>query len=191
MDATVARGGKFTFTIEPKEFVRGLRPTKRTPRNSGFLITCEGAVGRDGTLQALDTITRIDTTELGALSFPYPQLFIFSNVIIVCISTAIYESLDGDLVTMLDSLTPGVPWSAMDFGDFIYLTNGQVAVTKRGGVYAIDSTVPYGTCACNYLGQALLGGIDQAVKLGEMVPINIISPPITISTRVVGLWTSG
>ena len=46
----VSRGGKFSHTINPGQLSKGLRRSKRDPRNSGFMITCQGAVGRDNVL---------------------------------------------------------------------------------------------------------------------------------------------
>ncbi|HUS89590.1 MAG TPA: hypothetical protein VMW91_09535, partial [Desulfosporosinus sp.] len=59
---------EFTINIESKHLVRGLRPSKRMPRNSKYLVECAGAVGRDGVLQALDELTRL-ATDAQALAF--------------------------------------------------------------------------------------------------------------------------
>jgi hypothetical protein len=40
----------FSFTITSEQLTRGLRPSKRAPRDSKFLVESKGAVGRDGVL---------------------------------------------------------------------------------------------------------------------------------------------
>lgn len=143
---------------------KGLRPSKSNPRNKPYLVESIGAVPRDGVLQALDQLTRIDTSGLGALSFPYPQLFVLTKCIIVCTPTAIYELSGVTLTSKIDSLTVGTTWSVVDFQTFIYLTNGKVAVTKSPttGVYTLSATLPYGTCLCDFNGQVLIGSPNTA-----------------------------
>ena len=55
---------RFSKTIDTKKIARGLRPSKRMIRDSGFLVECSGAVGRDGVLQVLSEVTRLATTEI-------------------------------------------------------------------------------------------------------------------------------
>jgi hypothetical protein len=145
------------FTLPIKEqLAKGLAPNSN-PRNNPMLTESIGAVPYDNVLQALESFVAIDTSGL-TCSWPYPQLFVFSEAIIICTSTAIYEYVVGTgLVTKLSSLTAGVPWVAEDFKGYIYLTNGKIAVTKKMGIWAVDTTVPYATSVCNYGGQAIIG----------------------------------
>ncbi|MBT9168632.1 MAG: hypothetical protein DDT19_01980 [Syntrophomonadaceae bacterium] len=138
---------------------RGLRPSRRNPRNTPYLVESIGAVPRDKVIQAVSEFTRMDTAALGVVSFPYPQLFILTNHIIVCTSTAIFERVAGTLVSRLSGLTAGTTWSVVDFYSFLYLTNGRVAVTRRSsdGVYAVTPALPFGTALCNYNGQVFIG----------------------------------
>ena len=155
----IDRSGRFLFTIGSEELARGLRPTKRSPRNSKFLVTCQGAVGIDNVLQVLDDLAEafVDTTLTITDGFPYPQIFVFTNVVIVCGETKIYE-LVGTLQLRL-TVAAGIEWSAVDFGDFIYMSNGHVAVTRRSsdGVYAVSATLPYASSMVNFNGQVLIG----------------------------------
>jgi hypothetical protein len=146
------------FTLPIKEHLaKGLAPNSN-PRNNPMLTESIGAVPYEKTLQALDVFSAIDTSSL-TCSWPYPQLFVFSEVIIVCNNEDIYEYIVGTgLVHRCGPVTPGVPWVAEDFKTYIYLTNGHVAVTWKEGVWALDTTVPFGSAICNYAGQALLGG---------------------------------
>ena len=125
----------FSVTIKSNELARGLRPSRRVPRNSGFLVTCVGATGKDGTLSALDEITRIDTSDITDV-FPYPQIFVLTNMIIVCSSTKIYE-WTGSLVEKLE-VTAGSSWTVVDFYNYVYMSNGAVVVVRdpATGVYA-------------------------------------------------------
>lgn len=150
--------GKFSFTINPEELAKGLRPSKRVPRNSSYLVECDGAVGRNGVLQVLDELTRIDTTALGTISFPYPQIFVFVNIILVCTSTKIYEYSGGTLTLKL-TVTAGSTWTAVDFFDFIYMSNGTVAVIRDAFsmAFSITTDLPAATAICNFNGQVLIG----------------------------------
>ena len=165
----IQRDGSFSHTIPSEQLQKGLRPSKRVPRNSGYLTECIGLVGRDGTLQSLDEIIRIATTAITD-PFPFPQIFVFTKVIIVCGLTVIYEWISGSLSAKLSSLTPGSTWEALDFFDYIYLSNGRIAVTRNATskVYAVDSTVPSAMSLCNFNSQVLVGGPDSLAPAVEL-----------------------
>jgi hypothetical protein len=91
-------------------------------------------------------------------AFPYPQLFMFSELIIICSPTVIYEWVSGSLVLKL-TVTTGSPWTAIDYHGFIYMSNGVVAVTRTaGGVYATSSTLPVAQALIDVHGQVMAGG---------------------------------
>ena len=150
----------FSITIDTTKLSKGLRPSKRMPRNSGFLVECKGAVGRDGILQTLDELTRIATAAITD-TFPYPQVFVFTNLIIVCSSTKIYEWVGGSLVEKL-TVTAGSTWSAVDLYDFIYMSNGNVAVLRNpeSNMYSTTTEQPKAMSICNFNGQILAGATD-------------------------------
>ena len=150
----------FSEQIDTTKLVRGLRPSKRASRDTGYLVECKGAVGYRGALQGLDTLTRLATTAITD-PFPYPQIFVFTNLIIVCGQTAIYEWENGGLTLKLGSLTAGSPWSAVDFYDLVYLSNGKVAVIRDPGskVFAVSATLPIAEAIVNNNGQVMVGGL--------------------------------
>jgi len=141
-----------------KNLEKGLRPSKRMKRNSGYLTTCTGAVGRDGTLQAMDEITRMATATITD-PFPYPQVFVFNRVIIVCGLTKIYEWVNSALVEKIE-VTAGKTWRAFDGFEFIWLTNGIVSVTRDSGDfdYSLSTTLPVAGAMVNFNGQVMVGG---------------------------------
>jgi len=159
--------GLFTFTIPTADLSRGLRPSKRSPRNTKFLTACNGAVGLDNVLQVLDDIdeARIDTAVITD-GLPYPQLFVFTNVIVVCGETEIYELVAGALISKIAALTAGIMWSAVEFYDFIYMSNGMVTIRRRATdkVWEITTDYPIASAICNFNGQVLIGapGVEQA-----------------------------
>ena len=155
---------EFSFTIESKHLSRGLRPSKRMPRNSRFLVECKGAVGRDGTLQSLDEITRLATTAITD-AFPYPQIFVFTNVIIICSSTKIYEWISAALVEKLE-VAAGSTWCALDFVEYIYLSNGTVAVERDAldKTYSETTDLPTAMAAVNFNGQVIIGSPDAGYE---------------------------
>lgn len=148
------------------------------PRNVPFLVESIGAFPYENKLQAIKVFGRIDTSSLGALSFPYPQLFVFSDSILVCTQTKIYELVDNALVLKIENLPAGQTWSAVDFKTYIYLTNAMCVVEKnsQNGVYALNITLPFGMCVCNYNGQILLGSPNM-----PMPP-----PPLPPPTAIIG-----
>lgn len=152
----------FSITIDSSKLSKGLRPSKRMPRNSGYLVECKGAVGKDGVLQVLDELTRIDTSVITD-PFPYPQIFVFTNMIIVCGKTKIYEWVAGALVLKL-TVTAGSTWSCVDFFDHVYMSNGTVAVIRDAEtkLYSITTDQPTAQAICNFQGQVLIGAPDEA-----------------------------
>jgi len=157
----VLRDGTFTFTIEAEALVRGLRPSKRVPRNSKYLVECIGAVGLDAVLQVIDDLEddRMDTSGLITDTFPYPQVFIFTNMIIVCSQTTIYEWVASALVPKVGPVAAGELWSAVDLLNFVYLTNGSVAVRRNPatGNYSITTDYPTARAICNFNSQVFVG----------------------------------
>lgn len=159
MALAVDRGGNFTFVLSSEMLSRGLRPSKRTPRNSGFLTVCNGAIGKDGVLCTIDQLTRMATAIITD-GFPYPQIFVLTNIIIVCGQTHIYELVEGGLVEKL-VVTAGSTWSLVDFNEYVYMSNGIVAVTRNVGdkTYSLSTELPTAHAICDNNGQILVGGL--------------------------------
>jgi len=157
----VLRDGTFAFTVGPEALARGLRPSKRLPRNAQFLVQCEGAVGLDGILQVLDDLenNRVDTSVEITDSFPYPQIFVFTNVILICDQTHIYEYNGASLSLVLGPVAAGQTWAAVDFYDYIYMSNGAVAVVRdpNTGTFSTTTDQPTAVAICNYNGQVMIG----------------------------------
>jgi hypothetical protein len=155
----MTRDGNFSYDITFKNLIHGLRPSKRATRNSNFLTLCNGAVGRDTTLQAIDQLTRIDTSSLNC-SFPYPQIFVFNLMTIVCTGTSIYELVDSSLELKLTTVEY-LPWTAIEFFEYVYLSNGLVAVTRDVGsfAYSITTDLPAARSICNFNGQVIIDSI--------------------------------
>ena len=182
MDITVVRGGKFTFTVGAKHLAQGLRPTKSKPRNSDLLVENKGAVGIDGVLQSLEGIARIATSTITD-GFPFPQIFVFTNIIIVCGLKKIYEWDGATLTLKYTASVAGGTWSAVDFYDYVYMSNGSISVVRDAGsyVYAI-STQPHATAMCNFNGQVILGAPDvDGLGVSLVIPASPIE--LTIEQR--------
>lgn len=158
-----SNNGQFQIEIGTSELARGLRPSKRVPRNSKFLTICDGAVALDGVLQVLQDLSgdAVDVSALVGVAFPYPQIFVFNKVIIVCSNATIFELVAGSLVAKL-TVAVGLTWSAVDFYDYVYMSNGKVAVKRSAtsGIWALDTTLPIASGICNYNGQVLVGAPD-------------------------------
>ena len=142
-----------------EQLQRGLRPTAEVPRNSDFLITCNGAIGYHGSLQGITALSTLTTTAITD-GHPYPQIFVLSNVTIICGLTKIYEWVNSALVLKL-TVTAGSPWTVLDFYDYLLLSNGVVTVERRAGdkVYALRADLPHAEALFNHGGRVLAGGV--------------------------------
>jgi hypothetical protein len=134
----------------------GLAPNSNK-RNIPYLVESVGAMPYEDALQSVEQFTRISALAALDCSFPYPQFFVLADVMIVCLEDTIYEFDGTSLTEKLTEITTGSTWSVVDFQSFLYLTNNAVAVTKKQGTYAIDSSLPAGMCLCNFNGQVLIG----------------------------------
>ena len=163
----------FTIKINSEQLVKGLRPFKRIPKDSGYLVESIGAVGRNGVLQTIDALPRINT-EVIPDSFPYPQIFVFTNLIIVCSATKIYEFTSSGLVEKL-TVTAGSTWTAVDFYEYVYLSNGNVAVVREAGThtYSITATLPVTSSICNFNGQVLIGSPGVIITNTMIIPATV------------------
>lgn len=180
----VSKGGRFSHVISTSQLSKGLRRSKRDPRNSGFMVTCSGAVGRDGVLQVLDELTRLGTDiDEG---FPFPQLFVFTNMIIVCGQTKIYE-WNGSSLDLKLTVTAGFVWKAVDFFDYVYMSNQRVAVIRDAGskVYSETSDLPTARAICDFNGQVLVGTPDVEINSTGMA---FGGGAISITTTQQGAW---
>lgn len=178
--------GEFSITITAEQLSRGLRPSKRVPRNSRYLVECKGAVGRDGILQVIDQLTRMVTTGITD-AFPYPQIFVFTNLIIVCSQTTIYEWVAGSLVPKL-TVAAGSTWTAVDFFDYVYLSNGKVAVIRDSisKTYSTTATLPTAGSICNFQGQVLVGAPDATIPGASLT---VKADPIVLTTTQHGIYS--
>src|SRR3990167_10372204 len=99
------------FTIGAEQLSKGLRPLKMMPNNSGYLINCNGAVGLDEMLVAVNALPRMNT-DVVSDGFPYPQLFVLTNMILLCGKTNIYEYISG-IWTLKLTVTEGATWNVI------------------------------------------------------------------------------
>jgi hypothetical protein len=155
--------GTFTVTIAAEQLKRGLRTTKRAPRNSGFLVECIGAVGLDGVLQALEALSRVDTSVITDV-FPFPQIFVTPSFIIICSATKIYEFNGVTLSLKYTATEAAGVWTIADFYDYAYLSNGKIAVVRNAAskTFGITTALPSATAICNFNGQVVIGAPDQS-----------------------------
>jgi len=142
-----------------EQLQRGLRPLLEVPRNSNFLIQCDGAIGYHGSLQGIAALTALSTAAITD-GFPYPQIFLLSNLILICGRTKLYEWVNSTLVEKI-TVTGGNPWTVIESYDQLYLSNGVVAVERRASdkVYALRADLPKAEALFNYGGQILAGGL--------------------------------
>jgi hypothetical protein len=159
----VLRDGTFVFDLKSEELSHGLRPSKRSPRNAKFLVECVGAVGLDKVLQVIDDLEndRIFTDTEITDPFPYPQIFVLTNMIIVCGKTEIFEYDGSTLTSKLAGITTGQLWSVVDYFNFVYMSNSIVSVLREesSGIYSLTTAQPVAGAICDFNGQVIIGGL--------------------------------
>jgi hypothetical protein len=183
MDTVIIKGGKFTTTLDSRELSRGLRKSARAVRNAMFLTECDGAVGQDGVLSSIEQLTSLSLGS-GVVDqiFPFPQVFDFTNLTIVCDSRRIYEYEGGTLTLKYTSSNSGGVWCAVDFFDYVYISNGVEAVTRDAGSkeYTLSTVLPTAQAMCNYNGQVLIGSYDTP-RLPMEFWYSTAVPTVTVS----------
>ena len=159
----VLRNGKFSITLTSNVLTRGLRKRANNPRDSFFMSELEGLIGHDGVLTAQDVLSRIDTSVITD-PFPYPQIFILSNYVLVCDSTKIYDYSSGSLVLAYTASQAGSTWKAIDFIEYIVMTNNDITVirTATTGAFTENTSLPEASAICNYNNQVLIGGPGES-----------------------------
>lgn len=159
--------GQFSYVIESKDLARGLRPVRSVPRNTKFLYSCLGMVGKDGTLQTIPDLSEtIDISTLDKQEFPYPQLFVFPNVIILATRAIIYELINGSLEPVFDLTgSEGSYWSAISIGEFVLMSNNVITLIRSATslTWEVKSDLPSFNAICNYNGQIFIGAPNESV----------------------------
>lgn len=124
-------------------------------------------------------------SEIAFDTFPYPQLFVGTNHIIVCYQTQIYEWVSGTLVLKITASVAGSTWTCVESHDYIYLSNGQVSIERnpQSNAYAETTLIPTAMSSCNFNGQVLLGSPDVATDGVDLVALDSI---ITVTVTPIG-----
>jgi hypothetical protein len=177
----ISNSGTFSFVIKGSDLAKGLRPSKRSPRNSKYLTECVGAIGLDNILHTIEDISG-DRLSLNSV-FPFPQLFVLTNLIIVCTGTKIYELVNGSLVLRL-TVAAGTTWSLIESGDYIYMSNSVVNVVRNAisKVWALDTSLPTAGAMVNYNSQVMIASPD----IDQQWDYDIRTGPITLTLSVEG-----
>jgi hypothetical protein len=107
--------------------------------------------------------TWVDETEYSkgiSDGFPYPQLFVLTNMILVCGLTDIHEWTAAGGLSWKLTVTGGQTWELVDYFDYLYMSNGVVSVTRnpKTQAYALTS-LPLASCLCDFNGQAIAGAV--------------------------------
>lgn len=155
--------GHFSYVIDGPTLSKGLRNNSANGRNSNALIQSIGAIGIDGVIQPLPSIslsTLLSSPLVIADDFPFPQIFTFDKHLIVCNRTTILE-LNYTQLTLEITVTTGDLWEAVSIDNFIYLSNKVVSVVRdpNNGVYSLTNTAPVCNAICNFNGQIVCGNI--------------------------------
>lgn len=158
------------FTLVFREgLARGLREKKTNPRNAEALVECQGMFPETGIVRALDDLSSydIDTSALGC-SYPFPQLFVLKNMVLVCTKTNIYEYAGGSLSAVFEGATAGSVWTLADYGRFIIMTNGACLLHRdaENGDFSLYTNCDIPTCLClaDVNGQIFVGAPGISVE---------------------------
>lgn len=159
----IFNNGYFSLMLE-RDLAKGLKPKGSVARNEKYLEELTGGFVHDLELQSLDLL---DRTSIGApeiilsFTYPWPQLLVLPNHVLVCGPKKIYELVSNSWVLKLAASLEGGFWSCADFEDFLYLSNGKVAVTRStDGTWAETTTLPVALALCNFNGQVFAGSVE-------------------------------
>lgn len=140
---------------------KGLRPSARNNRNVQYLIQATGMFPEEGTLRSVPEITLLTgITALGE-TFPYPQIHVGQNHVVVFGESTIWEHQDGSFVQQLSGLTPGSIWTVADFNDYLLAANGEQIVKRDANTHAWsivdDDNLPVSYVVAAVNGQLIVG----------------------------------
>lgn len=161
---------EYTLVFQ-KGLGKGLRNSKRTPRNTEVLVQSIGCFPEDLVARAISDLTAswLDTSSL-TVAFPYPQIFSLTQTVLVCTATTIYEYSAGSFLLAITSLPEGSTWTVADYGRYLILTNGACLVTRDGITGEWDKyvgcAIPPCLCLCDINGQLLVGAPGITVSAG-------------------------
>ncbi len=157
----VLKSGHFSHNFLSKELAIGLRKFANTTRNGPGMITCFGMVGKNKVLETIETLDKFNSWALIDDGFPYPQVFVSPNFVVVAGETTLYE-IDGTGLIEKIIVSAGSTWSGAIFHDYAYFSNGVTTVIRdaEAKTYSEDSNLPTAMAICNFNGQVMLGAPD-------------------------------
>lgn len=127
--------------------------------------------GLKNNLEGLIDLLSLDQNILQKQSnFPYPQLFVLTDLVLLCYPGEIYEVNNPQRPEQFYKVfeTPKVakPWTVADFGTYLVLSNGACRVQKDPSTKAYteilnDPRFPNAEVFAAFNGQCLAGGIDN------------------------------
>lgn len=151
-------------TINLKDVLgRGLT-LKNNPRNYPMLVDSTGMFV-DSALESVEQFTRMTMPDGASFTFPYPQLFVLSDYIILCNNNQIWEWGGSSWTSKISGLTPGTTWTCVDRKNYLIFSNMQVTVIRNGrsGEYELNSTLPFGSYG-DFNGQLCVGSPNVAAS---------------------------
>jgi len=155
----VSSNGVFSLDLGPEDLVKGLRLKSHSPRNTSYLTKSSGAVGKDGVLQTLPQLTKTSVGDL-TFTYPYPQIFKLKSLSILCNEFKIYELVSSTWTLKYTETTEttGYRWSLVDYHNYIYMSNGVVAVVRNDmtGAYSATTDPPVASAMCDFNGQVII-----------------------------------
>lgn len=144
-------------TITLKDTLAGGLSPNNNPRNQPFLTEMTGMFV-DRALETVETFSPMTLPDGIDFSFPYPQLFVLSDLIILCNDDQIWEWGGSSWVSKISSLTTGTTWTCIDRRTYIILSNMEVTVVRdpNTGLYSLDTDLPAGSYG-DFNGQLCVG----------------------------------
>jgi len=157
---------------------KGLRPSRKVPRNTQALIECYNVKPYPLGLVPYEPLTDPFAALYLTTEWPFPQLLVGSKRSFLIVRDSptgedLLYQVNADwsltLILPLSHATYGVGgrYDLADFGDYVLLTNGAVMVTRNPvtGVYTPSvgtSDIPLCKTACDFKGQAVAGNVQSS-----------------------------
>jgi len=156
----IFNNGYFALEFGKGDLAKGLKPKGSVARNEKFLETIQGGYVHDGALQSLDLLDRTPiSTE--AYAFPWPQLLVLTNHVLLCGPKKIYRLEDNAWALKITASLDGGLWTCAAFDNYLYLSNGKVVIVRSCfGVWVETTELPKALALCNFNGQAIAGSVE-------------------------------
>ena len=155
-------------TVMLKEVLSKGLSLNNNPRNNPMLVESIGAFVHEKALQSVGQFTIMSLPAGITFVFPYPQLKVLSDLILLCNDNQIWEWNGSVWVSKISGLSVGTTWTHVDRKQYVILSNMRVTVERSPVTlaYSVNGDLPFGSYG-DYNGQLSVGSAN-GVAVGDI-----------------------